>query len=220
MSIYDISINAANQSALEALAQNREPKWQPEAVDEFWKESAPLFDANKRHKQTGESMESYIKKYEAVRPHIYLPDASTMGDAHLQYAAFGPNPTLAGRAALLKSLNGDMDSYNFVASSWNADPSKLQPGTPPGNFDSAAAGLKAQERVKQLRAALAEAEEVANATAPKAKPGDHASNPWSKAGFNVTAEGSLVRAIGAEKAARIAASVGCTIGSTKPNPNY
>ncbi len=47
-----------------------------------------------------------------------------------------------------------------------------------------------------------------------------ASNPWSRAGFNATAQSKLVKAIGVEKASAIAAAAGCKIGDTKPNPAF
>jgi hypothetical protein len=46
------------------------------------------------------------------------------------------------------------------------------------------------------------------------------SNPWSKEGWNVSAQGKLVKAIGEAKADGIAQAAGCKIGSTKPNPSY
>jgi hypothetical protein len=53
---------------------------------------------------------------------------------------------------------------------------------------------------------------------PKAK--DHKNNPFHKSNWSLAAQGKLIRAIGPEKAAAIAAAVGVTIGATKPNPNY
>jgi hypothetical protein len=49
---------------------------------------------------------------------------------------------------------------------------------------------------------------------------DHKNNPFSKVGWNVTKQGALLRAVGPEKAAQIAASVGSRIGATSPNPNF
>jgi hypothetical protein len=49
---------------------------------------------------------------------------------------------------------------------------------------------------------------------------DHKNNPWHQSNFNVTAQGRLIKAIGAEKAAAIAASVGSHVGATHPNPSY
>jgi hypothetical protein len=48
----------------------------------------------------------------------------------------------------------------------------------------------------------------------------HASNPFHKSNWNVSKQGSLLRAVGPEKCAAIARSVGVTIGATKPNMNF
>jgi hypothetical protein len=62
----------------------------------------------------------------------------------------------------------------------------------------------------------------AGANDGKQKPNgkEHASNPFHKSNWNVSKQGSLLRAVGVEKCAAIAASVGCKIGSTAPNPNF
>jgi len=49
---------------------------------------------------------------------------------------------------------------------------------------------------------------------------DHATNPFHKSNFSITRQGALLKAVGREKCAQIAASVGSKIGDTKPNPNY
>jgi hypothetical protein len=59
-----------------------------------------------------------------------------------------------------------------------------------------------------------------DASNKKPKPGEHKNNPWHQSNFNISAQGKLLRAVGAEKAAAIAAAVGCKIGATKPNLNY
>jgi hypothetical protein len=43
-----------------------------------------------------------------------------------------------------------------------------------------------------------------------------ANNPWSKEGWNITAQGTLVKQLGEKKAGEIAARVGSKIGATKP----
>ncbi len=43
-------------------------------------------------------------------------------------------------------------------------------------------------------------------------------NPWSKDGWNITRQGSIVRALGAEKAGQIAAAARSHIGATRPTP--
>jgi len=45
-------------------------------------------------------------------------------------------------------------------------------------------------------------------------------NPWSKEGWNVSAQGKIVTTMGEKKAAEIAEAAGCKIGSTKFNPDY
>jgi hypothetical protein len=58
-------------------------------------------------------------------------------------------------------------------------------------------------------------------TAPKiGAAGDHKNNPFSKAGWSITKQGTLLRAVGREKCAQIAASVGSKIGATRPNADF
>ncbi len=45
--------------------------------------------------------------------------------------------------------------------------------------------------------------------------GEHANNPFSRQGWNISKQGALLRAVGAEKCAAIAASVNSRIGATK-----
>jgi len=45
-------------------------------------------------------------------------------------------------------------------------------------------------------------------------------NPWSKEGWNVSAQGKLILTMGEKKAAEIAEAAGCRIGSTHFNPDY
>lgn len=52
------------------------------------------------------------------------------------------------------------------------------------------------------------------------KTGDHSNNPFHKSNWNVSKQGSLLRAVGPEKTAAIAASVGSRIGATRPNEAY
>lgn len=49
---------------------------------------------------------------------------------------------------------------------------------------------------------------------------DRASNPFSKEGWSISKQGSLLRAVGVEKCAAIAASVGSRIGATRPNMDF
>jgi hypothetical protein len=47
-----------------------------------------------------------------------------------------------------------------------------------------------------------------------------ATNPWSAAGWNVTAQMGVHKRLGETKAIAIAAAAGCKLGSTRPNPAY
>jgi len=46
------------------------------------------------------------------------------------------------------------------------------------------------------------------------------SNPWSAAGWNVSEQGRVAKALGEAKAAALAKSAGCVLGSAKPNPHF
>jgi hypothetical protein len=43
-----------------------------------------------------------------------------------------------------------------------------------------------------------------------------ANNPWSKDGWSMTKQGAVIKALGPDKAAEVAAMAGCKIGDTKP----
>jgi hypothetical protein len=45
---------------------------------------------------------------------------------------------------------------------------------------------------------------------------EHKGNPFSRAGWNVSKQGQLIRSLGIEKASAMARAVGVTIGATKP----
>jgi hypothetical protein len=48
----------------------------------------------------------------------------------------------------------------------------------------------------------------------------HRNNPFHKSNWNISAQGKLLRAVGPEKCAGIAASVGSRIGATRPNMDF
>jgi hypothetical protein len=52
------------------------------------------------------------------------------------------------------------------------------------------------------------------------KDADHKNNPFHASNWNLTRQAALLRAVGAEKCAAIAASVGSKIGATRPNADY
>jgi hypothetical protein len=47
-----------------------------------------------------------------------------------------------------------------------------------------------------------------------------ATNPFSKESWSLAKQGSLLKAVGPEKCAQIAAAVGCKIGDVRPNPKF
>ena len=176
---------------------------------------------------SGESLEVFARKYADARPHVHIPSAHSVADLGLQVAAYfgidGNLPTYTARGQLLKSLPGTDEekaaALAYLDQAYQWDPKTRKAGIPPDDFhkalESAAAIAEAdaaEKRAKALRL-------TANSTKPTPK-ADHRTNPWSKENWNVTAQGNCVRALGAEKASRIAAAVGCVLGSTKPSPHY
>lgn len=51
-------------------------------------------------------------------------------------------------------------------------------------------------------------------------PARHKNNPFHKSNWNVSKQGALLKAVGPEKCAAIAAAVGSRIGATRPNEAY
>ena len=49
------------------------------------------------------------------------------------------------------------------------------------------------------------------------KPVDHSKNPWSRAGWNVTRQGAIVKSLGVEKASAMARAVQSHIGAVRPS---
>jgi len=83
--------------------------------------------------------------------------------------------------------------------------------TESGKFKNAA-GLTPKRFVKSLRETRPEIfDPLAVANTKKS------TNPFSRAGWNVSKQGALLRAVGKDKTAAIAASVNSHIGATKPS---
>lgn len=224
MSIDALVTKYANVEALYHKAKDR--GWQESAVEEFSKEHAESFDSSQRHRSTGESMEAYIETYERQRPHVMVHQASNYDDVAMRMTAFlGDNGkrSLTDLGKLQKHLGSD-EALAAAAADFGIDnPYDLkQRGVAPGNIGKMIDAKKATAEADDLEARAKVLRAAANLAAPKANGGggDHASNPWSAKGWNVTKAGALVRAVGAERAAAIARSVGCTLGSTHPNPAY
>jgi hypothetical protein len=102
------------------------------------------------------------------------------------------SPTLKKLGALYKQV-GEV-RFNELCAQWQCDSKRTKPGIRP---------------------------EWANKPEVK-KAANRKGNPWSKEGWNVSKQGQIVSSLGIEKAAAMALSVGCVVGSTKPNtdPRY
>lgn len=157
-----------------------------------------LYDIAVRFPNDGSvALDTWLDDIRKEAPHYWPPrDETEDVDKALVLAACGPKPTLAARAALRAAAGAEL--YSKILTAWGCSERTLSPGTNPKNVTDGTE-KKSEERA--------------------AKRPD-ASNPWCKLGWNISAQGRLVVALGAEKAAQIAASAGCRIGSTKPNPDF
>jgi hypothetical protein len=144
-----------------------------------------------------EPLVTWLDRIKPTVPHRYPPPEIDDGVNPLMIErAFGATPTMFARGDLLRLVGPDL--YSKLMASWGASASNLKPGTNPK--------ATTETQVKDAVAAALRK--------PKA------SNPWSKDGWNVTAQGRLVQSIGLDKAAAIAAAAGSKIGATKYNPDY
>ena len=157
------------------------------------------------------------------------PPADTPAKKELRLAAkaaFGAEPTMKARGQLrqLLILQGAApreadEKLAEIAKGFGASLASLAPGkVTPKEFLSpkAAARLAAEEDDD------AGGDDDGEEDKPKkvAAPGDvpKSKNPWSADAWSITEQGRLTRVFGIEKAAAMAASVGCKIGDTRPNP--
>jgi hypothetical protein len=77
-------------------------------------------------------------------------------------------------------------------------------------------GLFAADRARSVRAYLqSERQKSPQLFAGPAIKNDKSSNPWSVSNWNVTEQGRLVKALGLEAAAKMAAAQGVTLGATE-----
>lgn len=107
----------------------------------------------------------------------------------LEEEAFGgPKINLAARGALLKEVGAPL--YNELMQRWGATHTKngIRPGPAPGRKD--------EDRSPEGKA--------------------RSTNPWLAQNWSITAQGSVVKALGIDKAAAIAKAAGSYIGATRP----
>jgi hypothetical protein len=124
-------------------------------------------------------------------PHL-LPPVFQVSDADRAFI----NGDLTAKGRLVKEIG--LVAANGLAARYGLDDvHDRKRGTRPENIADPEADAKAK-----------------NKTTP------HANNPFHKGNWNLTKQAALLKAVGPEKCAAIARSVGVTIGATKPNLNF
>jgi hypothetical protein len=139
----------------------------------------------------GRTLKDAALAYRESHPHSYA-DRAPEGEELEQneIAEAMLRPTPGKLGALAKKL-GQM-RFDKLVKDWGVDVARMKGGTAPEYAGDGKAVIK------------------------KASP----KNPWSRVGWSLRAQGDCVKAMGEVKAAQIAASAGCKLGSTKPNPNF
>jgi hypothetical protein len=147
-----------------------------------------------KHVLTGETIEDFVGTLKKTKPHFYASYAPLSEEQALEEMIEDAmlSPTPGKLGKLYKQV-GEV-RYNELCAAWGTDPVRMRPGVRP----------EWARRPEQKKIA------------------DRRGNPWSKEGWNLTKQMGLVKSIGIEKAAAMARSVGCVVGSTKPNldPRY
>jgi hypothetical protein len=147
------------------------------------------------HTETGERADSarHLALLHQTRPHLFPQRV----EASLLERCFGPNPSLTARGELRREVSAA--DFARLAAEWGSDAVRLKPGRALDE-DGAFAEIKAPN--------------AANAWS------DHPSNVDPKTGrytaAALTRQASVVRGLGAEKAAGMARSAGAFLGATAP----
>jgi hypothetical protein len=160
-----------------------------------------------RHVETGQTMTEWVAKLRDTKPHWFPeyvdPETAekTEADALIDAATLTPSPKTIG--ALIKAVGEKKGMELLKAAGVDLKPINRNGDMRPGKKITGAAGDKpaATEDVVEARS----------------------KNPWSRhyvgpkgqRGPNFTAQGALVRALGADKAAAIARAASSYLGATK-----
>jgi hypothetical protein len=141
---------------------------------------------------TQQSLAEWILEYRETRPHCFA-DRDLDGEQLEQQQIDDAmlNPT-PGKVTVLAKMVGPR-VFEKIVKDYGFDVARMKAGTRP---EYAADGKTVVPRKADAK------------------------NPWSAAGWNITAQGSIIKSLGPEKAASIARAAGCQIGATRPNPNY
>jgi hypothetical protein len=152
-----------------------------------------------RHIETGETITEWLAKLRETKPHFfpdYIPaEISEADEARAIIDAATLTPTPASLSALFNRFSVAKAQEILKASGVDIKPDRhgrIKPG-------------------KKITVA-----DDGKATVEDGPKEDRRSNPFSREGWNVTKQGSLIKSLGPEKAAAIARSVGSYIGATKP----
>jgi hypothetical protein len=152
-----------------------------------------------KHVLTGATLEDDIANLRQTSPHFFADWSPEKSDEEILQDIIREavlNPTPASLGALYNKV-GKL-RYDTILAQHGVDP------TPRG-------------RDGKMTPGKMEADDSADSGKRK----DHPSkNPWSAAAWNISGQGAIVRSRGLERAAAMAAKVGCVIGSVRPNPRF
>jgi len=164
------------------------------------------------------------EKEAAKRPPKF--SAAELALIELEKAAFGKRVSLGNQGALVKHFQDSGMSPKEagakaaeLAAAWGTTLGKRV-------FDPTTKKMVLQRGRNPHKAALKEieADAAAKSGAPAERKNGSASgggdNPWSAQRWNLTKQGEVIRALGLEKGAAIAAAAGSRVGATKPNPAF
>jgi hypothetical protein len=160
-----------------------------------------------RHIETGQTIQEWAKSIPAEKPHwlegYVAPELTAQDEARQIIRAVSDTP--------------NTKTVNALFAYFKHEPGKAEQVLKAAGIDLRKVNAKGE--YQSTRKLELTGEEEITAT-PKQTDAERKSNPFSVAGWNVTKQGSLIKAVGFEKAAQIAATVGVRIGDSRPNPNY
>jgi hypothetical protein len=198
----DRSVIAGNDKflALEQVLRVTMPDIMQTALDEAVQTNAPFFFLEGGvwiHRLTNQPMETWAvawaKTHDFCKASYRPPTEEQLADEIIEEACLSPTPRSLAR--LYQSV-GEV-RYREILTQWQVD-------VRPSRDGSIKPGVRPDWQAKP------EAKRAAN----------HANNPWSAAGWNISRQGGCITAMGMEDAAKVARAVGCVIGSTRPNPKF
>jgi hypothetical protein len=150
-----------------------------------------------------EAKQAIIAEWLKQRPHLFVPEATTISEEKAR-AAFGEKPTLAAQAALVKTYGED--EAKAEASRWGTSLGSLKPGRLEGEPDP--------ETVEKIKAKAKAEDDEGPSRNPWQKswsPGGVRS-PDERAQLRLEAQSRVIRTMGTAGASRMARAAGVTLG--------